>query len=66
MGVLPFRHGGEEENWAGKAAAVAFRKCVDLFSESRPQVVFAVYQGMASAMPKEGRLFLSGLLAPAL
>jgi hypothetical protein len=46
---LPFRHGGEEENWAGKAAAVAFRKCVDLFSESRSQVAFAVYQGMASA-----------------
>ncbi len=53
-------HGGEEENWAGKAAAVAFRKYVELFSESRSQVAFAVYQGMASAMP-QGRLFPSGL-----
>jgi hypothetical protein len=40
--------------------SVAFRKCVDLFSESRSQVVFAVYQGMASAMP-QGRRFPSGL-----
>ncbi len=54
------RHGTEEANWAGKAAALAFRQCVDLFSESRSQAAFAVYQGMASAMP-QGRLFPSGL-----
>ena len=41
-------------------ATVAFRKCVDLFSESRSQVAFALYQGMALAMP-QGRRFPSRL-----
>jgi hypothetical protein len=37
-----------------------FRKRVDLFSESCSQVAFALYQGMASAMP-QGRRFPSWL-----